>query len=189
VTAEQVIGFFRTHGGLLEGHFKLTSGRHSNTYLQSALVLQHPRVAEQLGAALAVPMRAFAPTVVISPAMGGILIGQEVARALDVRAVFAERSDGALTLRRGFALDPSDRVAVIEDVLTTGKSTRETMKVARDAGAVVVVAGGIIDRSSEPVDLGVPFFALAEMPMTSDPPESCPLCAQGIPAIKPGSRS
>jgi orotate phosphoribosyltransferase len=188
VTAEQVIKLFRTHGGLLDGHFKLTSGRHSPTYLQSALVLQFPRVAAELGAALAAPMRALDATVVVSPAMGGILIGQEVARALDVRALFAERSDGVLTLRRGFALEPSDRVIVIEDVLTTGKSTRETMKVVRDAGATVVGAGAIVDRGAAPVDLGVPFFSLAQMAMTSHHPDDCPLCAQGLPAIKPGSR-
>jgi len=188
VTAEHVINLYRSHGALLEGHFKLTSGRHAAAYLQSARVLQFPRIAAELGEALAEPLRAFAPTVVVSPAMGGILIGQEVGRALDVRALFAERSDGVLTLRRGFTLDRSDRVAVIEDVLTTGKSTRETMKVARDAGASVVVAGAIIDRGSEPVDLGVPFFALAQMEMPSYDTDACPLCAQGLPAIKPGSR-
>ena len=124
---------FRRSGALLEGHFRLSSGLHSPGYLQCALVLQHPREAEALGAALGALVRSLGAQTVLSPAMGGIVIGQEVGRALGVRAIFAERQDGALTLRRGFALDPGEKVIVVEDVVTTGGSTRETMDVARAA--------------------------------------------------------
>ena len=129
------------------------------------------------------------PTVVLSPALGGLIIGHEVARALGVRAIFAERAGGtALTLRRGFTLSASDRVLVIEDVLTTGKSTRETIDVARDAGAVVVGAAAIVDRSGGRIDFGVPSFALVRLEVPTYDPEQCPLCAQGVPILKPGSR-
>src|SRR5206468_11210144 len=144
---------FRRSGALLEGHFRLTSGLHSSGYLQCALVLQHPQQAEALGAAIGARTRALSPTVVLSPALGGIVIGQEVGRALGVRAMFAERGDGALTLRRGFTLSERDRVLVVEDVLTTGGSTRETMEVAKAAGAQVVGAASIVNRSGGPVKL------------------------------------
>ena len=147
---------------MLEGHFRLTSGLHSSGYLQCALVLQHPREAEACGVGHGRRgSRAFTPTVVLSPALGGIVIGHEVARALGVRAIFAERQDGVLTLRRGFSLDAGDRVLVVEDVVTTGGSTRETIDVARAAGATVVGAAAIIDRSGGHQDLDVPFHALA----------------------------
>ena len=132
-----VLTLFRESGALLEGHFRLSSGLHSAGYLQCALVLQHPTHAEALGRALAAALPAGGATAVLSPALGGLIIGHEVARALGVRAVFAERQDGTLTLRRGFRLDGTDRVIVIEDVVTTGGSTRETMEVARKAGATV----------------------------------------------------
>src|SRR5919109_3689059 len=146
MTSDAVLSLYRQSGALLEGHFRLTSGLHSPGYLQSALVLQHAVHAEALGRALADRLRAARPTVVLSPALGGLIIGHEVARALGVRAIFAERAGGAeLTLRRGFALSPGDRVLVVEDVFTTGKSTRETMDVARAAGATVVGAAAIVD--------------------------------------------
>ena len=147
VTAEGVLDLFRRVGALLEGHFQLSSGLHSPGYLQSALVLQHPREAAACGEAIADRVRSLAANVVLSPALGGIVIGQEVGRALGVRAIFAERQGGALTLRRGFTLGPGDRVLVVEDVVTTGGSTRETMEVARAAGAEVVGAASLIDRS------------------------------------------
>jgi len=184
-----ILDRFRRVGGLLEGHFRLTSGLHSPGYLQSALVLQHPREAEACGEAIAERVRTLAAQAVLSPALGGIVIGQEVGRALDVRALFAERQDGRLSLRRGFSLSPGERVLVVEDVVTTGGSTRETMEVARAAGAVVVGAAAIIDRSGGTPDLGVPFFALAIVSLPTYQPEDCPLCAAGLPAIKPGSRS
>src|SRR6188474_2633714 len=135
VSVDSVLDRFRRVGALLEGHFRLTSGLHSPGYLQCALVLQHPREAEACGAGIADRVRGLAPTVVLSPALGGIVIGHEVARALGVRAIFAERQDGTLTLRRGFSLAPRERVLVVEDVVTTGGSTRETIEAARAAGA------------------------------------------------------
>ena len=184
-----ILDRFRRVGGLLEGHFRLTSGLHSAGYLQSALVLQHPREAEACGAALAEQLRGLGAQVVLSPALGGIVIGQEVARALGVRAVFAERQDGRLALRRGFTLEPGEKVLVVEDVVTTGGSTRETIDVARAAGAVVVGAAAIIDRSGGQQRLDVPFHALAEVSLPTYEPESCPLCLAGQPVVKPGSRT
>jgi orotate phosphoribosyltransferase len=189
VNNDDVLGLFRRVGALLEGHFRLTSGLHSPGYLQCALVLQHPAEAEACGRAIAGRVRELNVQAVISPAIGGIVIGQEVGRALGVRAVFAERQDGALTLRRGFSLAPGERVLVVEDVVTTGGSTRETIDVARAAGATVVGAASIIDRSGGQQDLGVPYHALATVALPTYQPESCPLCAAGSPAVKPGSRS
>src|SRR5437867_5500037 len=142
-----LIDLFHRSGALLEGHFRLTSGLHSSGYLQCALVLQHPQHAETLGRAIADRTRDLRPSLVLSPALGGVVIGHEVGRALGVRAVFAERQDGALTLRRGFMIAETDRVLVVEDVLTTGGSTRETMQVATASGAHVVGAAAIVDRS------------------------------------------
>jgi orotate phosphoribosyltransferase len=184
-----VLEVFKASGALLEGHFRLSSGLHSSGYLQCALVLQHPRHAEALGRGLADALRALAPTVVLSPALGGLIIGHEVGRALGVRAIFAERQDGALTLRRGFMLAPDDRVVVIEDVVTTGGSTKETMAVASSAGAAVVGAGAVIDRSGGASNLGVPFHALVSLTLATYPPEACPMCQAGEPVVKPGSRT
>lgn len=180
---------FRESGAFLEGHFRLSSGLHSPGYLQCALVLQHPVPAGALGAAIAAATRAWAATVVLSPALGGIVIGQEVGRALGVRAIFAERTDGALALRRGFTLSPADRVLVVEDVLTTGGSTRETIDVAATHGATVIGAAAIIDRSGGRHGLPVPFAALCPMDLPTYPPDACPLCAGGSQAVKPGSRT
>ena len=191
-SAESILDLFRRVGALLEGHFRLTSGLHSAGYLQCALVLQHPRDAEACGAGIAERVRGLGIQAVLSPALGGIVIGHEVARALGVRAIFAERQDGALTLRRGFSLAPGEKVLVVEDVVTTGGSTRETIEVARAAGAQVVAAAAIIDRSSRTKagpGLEVPFHALATVSLPTYPPESCPLCASGMPVVKPGSRA
>ncbi len=188
-TTETTLDLFRRVGALLEGHFRLTSGLHSPGYLQCALVLQHPREAEACGAAIAARVRELQPTAVLSPALGGIVIGHEVARALGVRAIFAERQEGQLTLRRGFSLDAAERVLVVEDVVTTGGSTRETIAVARAAGATVVGAGAIIDRSGGHQHLGVPFHALATVDLPVYQPDACPLCARGEPVVKPGSRA
>ena len=190
LTAEAVLDRFRDHGGLLEGHFRLSSGLHSPRYLQCARVLQHPGEAEALGVALAERARELGATVVLSPAIGGLVIGHEVGRALGVRAVFAERQDGELTLRRGFALAPGERVFVVEDVVTTGRSTRETIAVARALGAEVIGAGAIIDRSGPGGQgLDVPFIALATLAVPTHEPDSCPLCAAGRAIEKPGSRA
>src|SRR5688572_1716052 len=170
--AAAILDRFRRAHALLEGHFRLTSGLHSPGYLQCALVLQHPHEAEALGAAIGEHVRRLGVQTVLSPALGGIVIGQEVGRALGVRAIFAERQDGRLVLRRGFALEPGEKVLVVEDVVTTGGSTRETIEVARQAGAVVVGAAAIIDRSGPSTPPGttvsaqkidVPFHVLAEV--------------------------
>jgi len=193
MSPEDVLRRFTELGALLDGHFRLTSGLHSSNYLQCALVLQHPAEAEALGRALGDAIRerigAVAPTAVLSPALGGLIIGHEVARALGVRAIFAERAEGALTLRRGFDLGASDRVVVVEDVVTTGGSTRETMDVARAKGAAVLAAGAVINRSGVPSPVDVPFAALAAITPPTYTPEACPLCARGIPVAKPGSRT
>lgn len=189
VTADAILDRFRRVGALLEGHFRLTSGLHSSGYLQSALVLQHPREAEACGAAIAERVRSLGAQAVLSPALGGIVIGQEVARALGVHAIFAERQDGTLTLRRGFTLSSGEKVLVVEDVVTTGGSTRETIEVARAAGARVVAAAAIIDRSGGQQQIDVPFHALATVSLPTYAPESCPLCAAGQPIVKPGSRN
>jgi orotate phosphoribosyltransferase len=185
--AEAVLDLFRASGALLEGHFRLTSGLHSTGYMQSALVLQYPRHAEALGKALAAAVGEREIDAILSPALGGIVIGCEVARALDARALFAERQDGVLTLRRGFTLSSGTRVPIVEDVVTTGGSTRETMKVAQSAGAEVIGVAAIINRGKA-VGFDVPFRALADVRFPEYEPPTCPLCAQGIPAVKPGSR-
>ena len=182
-----LLDLFRKSGALLDGHFRLTSGLHSTGYLQSALVLQHPPHAEALGRAIGERVADLKATVVLSPALGGIVIGHEVARALGVRAVFAERQDGALTLRRGFILAETDRVLVVEDVVTTGGSTRETIQVATAAGGRVVGAASIVDRGGSGA-LDVPFQSLVSIALPTYEPEQCPLCAQGLPVVKPGSR-
>ena len=187
---DEVIEKFRQVGALLEGHFQLTSGLHSDRYLQCALVLQHPQLAARLCEALAERLLELAgsPDLVLAPALGGILVAHEVARAVGARAIFAERHSGELTLRRGFTLRPLERCFVVEDVVTTGGSTRETIEVARRAGGSVLAAGALIDRSGGRTDLGVPSAALAVLDVPAYPPEACPLCAAGSQAYKPGSR-
>ena len=185
-----ILDLFRETGAYLNGHFRLTSGLHSPEYLQCALVLQHPAHAERLGAELADRLRAMAPRidVVVSPAMGGLIIGHEVARALGVRAMFTERDAGKMTLRRGFSLQPNEAAVVIEDVITTGGSTREVVDFLKAAGARPIAAGSIIDRSSGKAEVGVPRVALATLEVVAYAAEECPLCRSGIPVAKPGSR-
>ena len=184
----EVIERFRRTGALLEGHFVLTSGLHSTGYLQCALVLQHPSEAEPLGRALAERFAGTRVETVAAPAIGGIIIGWEVARALGVRSIWTEREEGRMTLRRGFSVRPGERVLVVEDVVTTGGSTRETIEALRAAGAIVVGAASIIDRSGGRADVGVPRFALATLDVPALAPSACPQCAAGVPAVKPGSR-
>jgi orotate phosphoribosyltransferase len=188
MTSDAAIDLYRQSGALLEGHFRLSSGLHSGGYLQSALVLQHPNHAEALGRGLAEQLRHLGATVVVSPAMGGLIIGHEVGRALGLRAIFAERQDGKMTFRRGFSLEPHDRVIVIEDIVTTGLSTGETITAIEAAGARVVGAGSIIDRGGG-ANLTVPFKALASLSFPTFQPEACPMCAAGQPVVKPGSRA
>jgi orotate phosphoribosyltransferase len=190
---ESVLELFRSHKAYLEGHFRLTSGLHSSTYLQCALVLQDPAAAERLGRALAGELRNRTSgeiRLVASPALGGLIIGHEVARALGTRFIFTERdaATGKMTLRRGFQVTPGETAVVVEDVITTGGSTQEVAELLRDAGANVVGAGSIIDRSGGRAGVSAPRVALATLQVESHQPEACPLCAQGIPIAKPGSR-
>jgi orotate phosphoribosyltransferase len=186
---EDILELFKKSGALLEGHFRLSSGLHSNRYIQCALVLQHPRAAEQLGAELAARLRHLGASVVAAPALGGILVAHEVARALGVRAIFTERHEGVMTLRRGFSLAADESALVVEDVLTTGLSTRETIQCVEQAGGKVAGAGALIDRSGGTVDLGLPRAALVTLEIQNYNPAECPLCKSGSPAIKPGSRT
>ena len=177
-------------GALLEGHFKLSSGRHSSRYLQCALYLADPARAEAAGRQLAARLKNAAAQLVVAPALGGVIIGHEVARALaDVPFFFTERADGVMTLRRGFRIEPGCRVLVVEDVVTTGGSTREGMDVVSQQGGVVVGAGAIVNRSGQENPFApLPFTALLSVDVPSYPPEACPLCASGVPVAKPGSR-
>lgn len=188
LSQEEILNMFLESGALLEGHFLLTSGRHSNRYMQCARVLQYPRYAEKLGAALAEGFKDAGVEAVIGPAMGGIIVAHEVGRALGTRAFFAEREQGVMTLRRGFTLEPGTRVLVCEDVVTTGGSVREVMEVVREKGAQVVGVGVLVDRSGGKVDFGVPLRALLTMEIPSYDAAECPLCREGLPLVKPGSR-
>lgn len=188
MTENEILDIFRKHSALLEGHFILSSGLHSDRYIQCALVLQHPDVAQRLCAELAAKLRNAGASVVAAPALGGVIVSYEVARALGVRSLFTERQEGALTLRRGFSLEPGEPTLVVEDVVTTGGSTRETMTAVEQAGGKVVGVGSLIDRSGGKVDLGVPRAALVTLVVQNYNPAECPLCKSGIPAVKPGSR-
>lgn len=188
-----ILDLFRSRGAYLEGHFRLTSGLHSSEYLQSALVLQYPEMAEELGRRLASELRPITSVTiaaVVSPALGGLIIGHEVARALGVRFFFTERDAATrqMLLRRGFQIGPQEAVVVVEDVITTGGSTREVIEVVQAQGARVLAAGSLIDRSGGSADVGVPRVALATLAVSTYDPAGCPLCAQGIPVVKPGSR-
>jgi orotate phosphoribosyltransferase len=191
--AESVLELFRSTGAYLEGHFRLTSGLHSAQYLQCALVLQHPAAAERLGRSLAQELRTLAPgriDLVASPALGGLIIGHEVARALGARFLFTERdaATARMTLRRGFTVAPGETAVVVEDVITTGGSTADVIGVLRAAGGQVLAAGSIVDRSGGRAGVGVPRVALATLRMAAHHLQECPLCARGIPLAKPGSR-
>jgi orotate phosphoribosyltransferase len=185
---EKVIDEFKQTGALLEGHFRLSSGLHSTVYLQCALVLQFPEKAETFGRAIAQKFSTAGIQLVASPAIGGIVIGHEVARALGAQFIWTEREAGEMTLRRGFTVSPGERTLVVEDVITTGGSTRETIEALQHAGADVVAAASIIDRSGGAVEVGVPRVALATLRVASVEPEICDACKAGEPAVKPGSR-
>ncbi len=190
--AESILELFRDTGAYLSGHFRLTSGLHSPTYMQCALVLQHPRHAAELGRLLAEELRKLAPepvSLVVSPALGGLIIGHEVARALGARFIFTERDENKrMTLRRGFSVAPGEAALVVEDVVTTGGSTRDVVEVLKAAGARPLAAGSIVDRSGGRADVGAPRVALVTLEVVAYDPAQCPLCAEGIPAVKPGSR-
>ena len=189
MTEQETLALYEKTGALLRGHFKLTSGLHSDVYLQSALVLQYPEHATRLGAALAAPFREARVATVLAPAIGGILVAHEVGRALGARVLFTERESGLMTLRRGFALPAGERCLVVEDVVTTGGSTREVCECVERLGGVVVGVGALVDRSGGAAQFLVPKAALATVAATTWKPEDCPLCRAGGEAIKPGSRA
>lgn len=192
MTSDQVLNIFAEHKALLDGHFLLSSGLHSPRYLQCALVLQHPDVAARLCGELAHRLhndeRVAGVDLVIAPALGGVIVAHEVARALGVRALFTERSIHGMTLRRGFQIEPGERAIVVEDVVTTGGSTREVIDTVQSHSGNAVAAGSLIDRSGGTVELNLPFQALAVLEAPTYRPQECPLCRSGSQAIKPGSR-
>jgi orotate phosphoribosyltransferase len=187
-TSETLLSIFQQTGALLEGHFLLTSGLHSPRYLQCALVLQHPSHAEWIGREIARHFQQEQIAAVIAPAIGGIIVAHETARALGVKALFTERDNGVMTLRRGFKLEDGERILVVEDVVTTGGSTRETIEAVERVGGKVIGAGSLVDRSGGNVDLGVPRVALLTLEVPTYQPDNCPMCEQGTAAVKPGSR-
>jgi len=183
---QEVLDIFRQTGVMLEGHFQLTSGRHSDRYMQCAKLFQYPDIAEKFAKELAAKFSG--ADLVTGPAVGGIILAYEVSRQLQVPNIFAERENGVMTFRRGFTVPPGARVLVMEDVVTTGGSVREVIELVRSLGGEPVGVGSIVDRSNGAVDFGIPFHAVLSMEVVSYPPEECPLCKQGSAAIKPGSR-
>lgn len=193
MTNAEVIKTYEDTHALLKGHFRLSSGRHSDRYLQSALVLQYPWVAEKLAVALAEKVRPLGVQLVVSPAMGGLFVGHELARALKVNSIFTERNKDtdAMELRRGFTVQPGDKFFAVEDIITTAKSIKESIKVIEDLGGKLVGVGCLIDRTGGEVDklFDVPVKALASLKVESWEEAECPLCKQGSPVVKPGSRA
>ncbi len=184
---EEVLDRFKQTGALLEGHFLLSSGLHSAVYLQCAIALQATRDAIEFGAAIAAHFQDRQIETVASPAIGGIVIGYEVARQLGARFIWTER-DSTMTLRRGFTVRPGERILVVEDVITTGGSTRDTIVALKAAGADVIAAGSIIDRSGGKADVGVPRVSLATLNVAAVSADDCEACRRGEPVVKPGSR-
>lgn len=184
----ELLDYFKKTGALLEGHFILRSGLRSRHYFQCALLLQHARLASEVCGELAQKMKGYSYDVIISPAMGGILVGQEVARHLDARHIFAEKQEGKLAIRR-FEIKPGERFLVLEDVVTTGSAVQETLRLVREAGGVPVAVGCIVDRSGErPPDFGVPMVSLLKLKVETFSPDQLPEDLQKIPALKPGSK-
>lgn len=188
MTKEQVLESFKKTGGLLQGHFILTSGRHSDTYMQCAKLFVDPIESQKLCEALSKMLTSFGADLIVSPAVGGIIMGYEVAKQLGIKNIFAERVDGKMTLRRGFELKDS-KVIIVEDVVTTGGSVKEIIELVENAGSKVLAVASIVDRSNGAVDFGVPFVNLLSVQVQSYPPEECPLCKSGVPTERPGSRT
>ena len=188
LTSDEVLNIFKETGALLEGHFILTSGLHSGAYFQCAKVFQYPWHGELLCSELADHFKNEKIDLVVSPAVGGIVVGQEVARILRVRSIFLERSDGKMILRRGFEVSKGERVLVVEDVTTTGGSVKEVIDALKERGCEIVAVTAVVDRSGGKVEFGVPYFSLFQMEVVNYPQEDCPLCKSGSIAIKPGSR-
>ncbi|MDD5454767.1 MAG: orotate phosphoribosyltransferase [Candidatus Ratteibacteria bacterium] len=186
---KRIYELFKEKGALLEGHFLLTSGLHSSTYLQCAKVLQYPDIAEKLCSQLAKQFSKAKVDVVVSPAVGGIIVGQEVARALGARAIFAERIDGKMLLKRGFELNKKESVLAVEDVITTGGSLKEIIQLAKDKGCNITGVGSLVDRSGGKVGFGAKNFSLLNLEIQNYSKEICPLCKQGIPLTYLGSRN
>ena len=188
MTQAQILGTFRKAKAILDGHFKLSSGLHSAQYLQCAKVLQYPEYAAKLCSALAARFKTAKPDVIIAPAVGGVLVSYEVARALNARSLFMERVDGKMTLRRGFTLKKGEKALVVEDVVTTGLSTREVIGALKPFGASLVGVGCIVDRAKEELNFPAPFESLIKIDIPTFKPEECLLCKNGTPVTKPGSR-
>lgn len=189
MTTEEILSVFRETGVMLEGHFLLTSGRHSDRYMQCARLFEHPRHSELLCAELARRFDGEKIDLVIGPALGGIIMSYEVSRALNARNIFAERQDGVMTIRRGFSVKEGERVLVVEDVVTTGGSVREVLALLEAEKADIVGVGVIVDRSAGKVDFGYRLESLVSMEVASYPPDECPICKTGLPLVKPGSRA
>jgi len=188
LTKEEILKLFEDTGALLKGHFLLASGLHSPQYFQCAKILQYPQHAQKLCWEIACNFMSEKVSVVVGPALGGIVVAQEVARLLSARGIFAEREAGKMTLRRGFEIKPNDRVLVVEDVVTTGGSIKEVIQLVVDSGAKIVGVGFIVDRSQNRVEFDVPKFSIFEMDVVTYQPDECPLCKRGILVVKPGSR-
>lgn len=188
MTQEEVLNIFKEKNALLEGHFKLSSGLHSEKYLQCALILQYPELAEKFAKAIAKEFKNEKIDVVAGPALGGVTIAYEAARQLGVRGIFTERQDGEMVLRRGFGIKKDERVLVVEDVVTTGLSTNEVINVIKEQGGVIAGIASIIDRSAGAAKFPAPFKSLARVDIKTYDEKDCPLCKNGIPAVKPGSR-
>jgi orotate phosphoribosyltransferase len=185
---EEILKIFKDREAILEGHFLLSSGLHSGKYLQCAKVLQYPPLAEQLCRQLAEMFKESKPDVVIGPALGGVIVAYEVARALGTRSLFAERKAGKMLLRRGFEIEPPEKVLIVEDVLTTGGSVREVIAAVKTAGASIVGVGALVDRTKETINFGVEFKSLLKIDLSVFAPQNCPLCKADYPLEKPGSR-
>ncbi|MFA5144245.1 MAG: orotate phosphoribosyltransferase [Candidatus Omnitrophota bacterium] len=188
MTDKEVLDLFCEKKALLTGHFKLSSGLHSENYLQCALILQYPDLAEKMAKDIAKKFVKEKIDLVIGPALGGVTLAYEAARALKVKGLFTERQDGTMVLRRGFAIAPGERALVVEDVITTGGSTKEVIEVVKNSGGIVIGVASVIDRSSAPVDFGVPFVSLARIKAATYKADACPLCKSSVPITKPGSR-
>jgi orotate phosphoribosyltransferase len=185
---QELIEVFKERGALLEGHFLLTSGLHSNRYVQCAQILKYPELSAELGKGLAEHFCDLQVDTVLGPAIGGIIVAQDVGRALGVKAIFTEREQGKMTLRRGFEINKGERVVVVEDVVTTGGSTKEVIELIKEYGGIVVGVGALVDRHSGELDFGVPFYPLLKLAIETYSPDDCPLCSDGLPVVKPGSR-
>ena len=183
-----IVRWLEESGAYRKGHFLLSAGGHSTAYVQCALLLEEPRRAEKVGQLLAARLLPYQPAAVVSPALGGLIIGYEVARSLNVPFRFSERCNGTMALRRGFSLQPKERIAIVEDVVTTGKSTLEVAALVQDSGARLCAVGSILDRTAADNPFAAPFESLLRLELPTFQPEDCPLCTEGVAIDQPGSR-